>query len=183
MDTASRSQIDFDSPLRIEDYGLIGDCRTAALVGWNGSVDWLCWPRFDSAACFSALLGNSNHGRWSIAPQEPSNSSRSYRGDTMILGPFLQLGTGPLPSWISCRRIVQTRRSSALSRDNRVARESGWSSRFVSTMARLCPGGRASARRERGHRHRRSEPCSAAYTCRVERRRPFDQRRFHDFQR
>jgi GH15 family glucan-1,4-alpha-glucosidase len=85
MDAASRSQVDFDSPLRIEDYGLIGDCKTAALVGRNGSVDWLCWPRFDSAACFSALLGNSNHGRWSIAPQEPAKSSRSYHGDTMIL--------------------------------------------------------------------------------------------------
>jgi GH15 family glucan-1,4-alpha-glucosidase len=85
MDAASQAQIDFDSPLRIEDYGLIGDCKTAALVGRNGSVDWLCWPRFDSAACFSALLGNSNHGRWSIAPLEPAKSSRSYRGDTMIL--------------------------------------------------------------------------------------------------
>ena len=86
MDLATRPQIDLDGPLRIEDYGLIGDCKTAALVGRNGSVDWLCWPRFDSAACFSALLGNSNHGRWSIAPSDPSyKSSRSYRGDTMIL--------------------------------------------------------------------------------------------------
>ena len=79
MDVASRSQIDFDGPLRIEDYGLIGDCKTAALVGRNGSVDWLCWPRFDSAACFAALLGNSNHGRWSIAPQEPAKT----RGPTV----------------------------------------------------------------------------------------------------
>ena len=86
MDIASRTQIEFDSPLRIEDYGLIGDCTTAALVGRNGSVDWLCWPRFDSAACFAAVLGNSNHGQWSIAPSDPLyKSSRSYRGDTMIL--------------------------------------------------------------------------------------------------
>jgi GH15 family glucan-1,4-alpha-glucosidase len=86
MDVASGPQKEFDNPLRIEDYGLIGDCRTAALVGRNGSVEWLCWPRFDSAACFAALLGNSNHGRWSVAPSDPSyQSSWSYRGDTMIL--------------------------------------------------------------------------------------------------
>jgi GH15 family glucan-1,4-alpha-glucosidase len=86
MIVASGSQIGIDHPLRIEDYGLIGDCTTAALVGRNGSIDWLCWPRFDGAACFSALLGNSNHGCWSIAPSDPAyKSTWSYRGDTMIL--------------------------------------------------------------------------------------------------
>jgi len=86
MDAVIRPEKDFDSTLRIEDYGLIGDCPTAALVGRNGSIDWLCWPRFDSAACFAALLGNPNHGRWSIAPSDPSyETSRRYRGDTMIL--------------------------------------------------------------------------------------------------
>jgi GH15 family glucan-1,4-alpha-glucosidase len=71
---------------RIEDYALIGDCTTAALVGRNGSVDWLCWPRFDSDACFAALLGNAEHGRWRIAPRDQATGiSRRYRGDTLIL--------------------------------------------------------------------------------------------------
>ena len=71
---------------RIEDYALIGDCTTGALVGRNGSIDWLCWPRFDSDACFAALLGDSQHGRWLLAPAERAATvRRSYRGDTMIL--------------------------------------------------------------------------------------------------
>ena len=57
-------------PLAIEDYGLIGDCRSCALVGRNGSIDWLCWPRFDSPACFAALLGDDGNGRWQIAPHD-----------------------------------------------------------------------------------------------------------------
>jgi GH15 family glucan-1,4-alpha-glucosidase len=70
----------------IEDYGLIGDCETAALVCRNGSIDWLCWPRFDSDACFAALLGKPEHGRWLLAPAGPVvSSSRRYRGDTLIL--------------------------------------------------------------------------------------------------
>jgi GH15 family glucan-1,4-alpha-glucosidase len=77
---------DANLPMAIEDYGLIGDCETAALVGRNGSIDWLCWPRFDSAACFAKLLGNAKHGRWSIRPANGSHqSSRSYLGDTMVL--------------------------------------------------------------------------------------------------
>ena len=71
---------------RIEDYALIGDCETAALVHRNGSIDWLCWPRFDSHACFGALLGKPEHGRWRIAPiAEGARSSRRYRDHSLIL--------------------------------------------------------------------------------------------------
>jgi GH15 family glucan-1,4-alpha-glucosidase len=73
-------------PSRIEDYALIGDCETAALVGRNGSIDWLCLPRFDSPACFAALLGTPEHGRWQIAPAtEPKAIRRRYRGDTLVV--------------------------------------------------------------------------------------------------
>ncbi len=72
--------------LRIEDYAIIGDCKTAALVGRDGSIDWLCWPRFDSAACLAALLGTPEHGRWLIAAADPNTKvTRRYRDDTLIL--------------------------------------------------------------------------------------------------
>jgi GH15 family glucan-1,4-alpha-glucosidase len=71
---------------RIEDYGLIGDTRTAALVSKSGSIDWLCTPRFDSDACFSALLGYDEHGCWSLRPTVPIRETRQrYRGETLIL--------------------------------------------------------------------------------------------------
>ena len=73
-------------PLPIEDYALIGDCHTAALVGRDGSIDWLCFPRFDSGACFAALLGGHGHGRWLIAPvAEVRGVRRRYRDGTLIL--------------------------------------------------------------------------------------------------
>jgi GH15 family glucan-1,4-alpha-glucosidase len=71
---------------RIEDYALIGDCGSAALVAKDGSVDWLCWPRFDSDACFAALLGTPENGRWLIAPRGgPATITRRYRPNTLIL--------------------------------------------------------------------------------------------------
>jgi GH15 family glucan-1,4-alpha-glucosidase len=81
--------------LRIEDYGLIGDCETAALVGRNGSIDWLCWPAFDSDACFAALLGTNRNGRWLIAPEgEITNTSRRYWDNTLILETRFETATG-----------------------------------------------------------------------------------------
>ena len=72
--------------MKIEDYALIGDCHSAALVGRDGSIDWLCWPRFDSGACFAALLGGREHGRWQIAPAGALASvRRRYREDTLVL--------------------------------------------------------------------------------------------------
>ena len=71
--------------LRIEDYALIGDCQTAALVGTDGSIDWLCFPRFDSAACFSALLGDEWNGRWLLAPDCPVRRvERRYRERSLV---------------------------------------------------------------------------------------------------
>src|SRR4026209_572413 len=73
-------------PLPIEDYALIGDCESAALVSRDGSIDWLCWPRFDSDACFAAPLGHRGHGRFRIAPKdEVTNITRRYRPGTLIL--------------------------------------------------------------------------------------------------
>ena len=72
--------------LRIEDYALIGDCHTAALVGCDGSIDWLCFPRFDSASTFGALLGTKDHGRWLLAPATAVlSTTRRYEEDTFIL--------------------------------------------------------------------------------------------------
>ena len=81
--------------VRIEDYALIGDCETAALVSKDGSIDWLCFPRFDSPACFAALLGNQENGHWAISPTQKSYSvSRKYRQDTLILETEFETDTG-----------------------------------------------------------------------------------------
>lgn len=79
----------------IEDYALLGNCRTAALVARDGSLDWLCFPRFDAPACFAALLGDSNNGRWKLAPVDGSaRSRRSYRDGTLILETLFTTDTG-----------------------------------------------------------------------------------------
>src|ERR1700752_3578874 len=70
---------------RIEEYDLIGDLQTAALVERGGSIDWLCIPRFDSGACFAALLGHADNGRWLVAPKAGGTTSRRYLGDTFVL--------------------------------------------------------------------------------------------------
>jgi len=71
--------------LRIEDYALIGDCETAGLVGRDGSIDWLCLPRFDSDSCFAKLLGSEDNGFWRIAPTKQSEIERRYQPETLIL--------------------------------------------------------------------------------------------------
>ncbi|MGB3864219.1 MAG: glycoside hydrolase family 15 protein [Xanthobacteraceae bacterium] len=81
-------------PGKIEDYALIGDCETAALVSRDGSIDWLCWPAFDSEACFAALLGDRRHGSWRIAPAGDATMSRRYRGDTLILETTFETADG-----------------------------------------------------------------------------------------
>lgn len=86
-----------DNPITasVEDYGLIGDCQTAALVSMDGSIDWLCWPRFDSGACFAALLGDTNNGRWRIAAADNDvRITRRYRPNTLILETSFVTATG-----------------------------------------------------------------------------------------
>jgi GH15 family glucan-1,4-alpha-glucosidase len=71
---------------RIEDYALIGDTETAALVSRGGAIDWFCAPRFDSAACLAGLLGTDDHGSWVVAPvEEPIRVERHYRGNSLVL--------------------------------------------------------------------------------------------------
>ncbi|MEU9865670.1 glycoside hydrolase family 15 protein [Streptomyces sp. NPDC047971] len=79
----------------IDDYALIGDLQTAALVGRDGSIDWLCLPRFDSAACFAALLGDQDNGHWRIAPKDATTcTSRGYAGDSLVLETYWETRTG-----------------------------------------------------------------------------------------
>jgi GH15 family glucan-1,4-alpha-glucosidase len=86
MKNAGSDRQDARMPLPIEDYALISDCQSAALVGRDGSIDWLCFPRYDSASMFGALLGDESHGRWLLAPEEEgATATRSYIEDTLVL--------------------------------------------------------------------------------------------------
>ena len=81
--------------LHIEDYAMIGDCETAALVSREGSIDWLCWPSFSSSACFAALLGTKDHGMWSLAPVEKVISKRRrYLPQTLVLETTMETDSG-----------------------------------------------------------------------------------------
>ncbi|HVW22529.1 MAG TPA: glycoside hydrolase family 15 protein [Opitutaceae bacterium] len=96
--------------MRIEDYGIIGDTHTAALVGLNGSIDWFCVPRFDSDACFARLLGDEENGFWQIAPADPAARSRqAYRDETLVLETEFETAEGAV-------RVID---GMAMSADNR----------------------------------------------------------------
>jgi GH15 family glucan-1,4-alpha-glucosidase len=79
---------------QIADYALIGDCETAALVGRDGSIDWLCWPRFDSDACFAGLLGDDSNGCWRLAPAGDFRATRQYRPGTLVLETLFETDDG-----------------------------------------------------------------------------------------
>jgi len=92
---SNRPLDDVGGDRRIGDYALIGDCETAALVGRDGSIDWLCWPAFDSEACFARLLGDTANGRWRIAPADPvERTARAYRADTLVLDTRFETADG-----------------------------------------------------------------------------------------
>ena len=99
--------------VRIEDYALIGDYETAALVGRDGSIDWLCLPRFDSDSCFAALLGEPTDGRWLIAPAETAEVSRRYRENTLILETTFETPDGTvllidfMPPKSTCSKVIR----------------------------------------------------------------------------
>ncbi len=108
-------------PALIEDYALVGDGHTAALISRTGSVDWLCWPRFDSGACFAGLLGTPENGRWLLAPiaDEVPAITRRYRGETLILETDFETAEGavtvidfmpPGNGWSELVRIVVGKR-------------------------------------------------------------------------
>ena len=88
----------------IEDYALIGDLQTAALVSREGSIDWCCFPRFDSGACFASILGSPDNGRWLLAPAtDVRSTSRRYRHDTLVLETVYETDQGTVRAIDSCR--------------------------------------------------------------------------------
>ncbi|WP_179401723.1 glycoside hydrolase family 15 protein [Burkholderia guangdongensis] len=136
-------------PALIEDYALVGDGHTAALIAKDGSVDWLCWPRFDSGACFAALVGTPEHGRWLLAPAADAavtHTARRYRGDTLILETDYESADGavtvvdfmpPGNGWSELVRIVVGRRGTMKMRMDLVLRfDYGFSIPWVTQLAR-----------------------------------------------
>jgi GH15 family glucan-1,4-alpha-glucosidase len=130
----------------VEDYAIIGDCATAALVGLNGSIDWLCWPRFDSGACFAALLGQARNGRWSLCAADASaRMARAYVADTMVLETVFTTATGAFAvidfmpvhaAATSVVRIIEGRRGTVPIRMNLTLRfDYGSSVPWVSRLA------------------------------------------------
>ncbi|WP_207004321.1 glycoside hydrolase family 15 protein [Trinickia mobilis] len=135
-------------PAPIEDYALVGDGHTAALISRDGSVDWLCWPRFDSGACFAALLGTPEHGRWLIAPaiEGTPKITRRYRGETLILETDYETDEGavtivdfmpPGNGWSELARIVVGRRGTVRMQMELVLRfDYGFSVPWVTRLSR-----------------------------------------------
>ena len=135
------AEAESDMAARIEDYAMIGDCQTAALVSRDGSIDWFCCPRFDSDACFAALLGTPEHGRWSIAPRAPARVTRRYRPNTLVLETHFETARR--------RRDADRFHAAALrqsgdrpprDRDPRPGGDVDRADSCVSAMARSCPG-------------------------------------------
>ena len=127
---------------RIEDYGLIGDLETAALVSRDGAIDWLCFPRFDSGAVFAALLGNEENGHWTIQPAgEFRRRERRYRGDTLVLETELETDDGRrTPRRLHAAPGDESRSRADRRGRPRPRRRCGWSSRSASTTARSSRG-------------------------------------------
>ena len=134
-----------NEPLGIEDYALIGDCISAALVGRDGSVDWLCWPNFDSDACFAALLGDADNGHWRLSPAAPvTTSTRHYLGETMILETLFETDEGavavidfmPIDPEIHClvRRVEGRRGHVPMRMEMRLRFEYGSSTPWVTRL-------------------------------------------------
>jgi GH15 family glucan-1,4-alpha-glucosidase len=134
--------------MRIEDYALIGDCQTAALVSRDGSIDWLCWPRFDSGACFAALLGTPENGRWRLASlARPLCTERRYRSGTLVLESRIETQTGAVDvvDFMPVRNSVSNLMRMVIGRSGRVRMHSELVLRFdygssVPWVTRL-PGG------------------------------------------
>jgi GH15 family glucan-1,4-alpha-glucosidase len=133
-------------PALIEDYALIGNCRSAALVSRDGAIDWLCLPRFDAPAVFAALLGNEENGRWRIAPSDPvEHCTRRYLDDTLVLETHWTTASGRARV-LDCMPWGTATPSCASSRAWRAKPRSRWTWCCASTTAAACPGWKRSTR-------------------------------------